>query len=299
MDEPVTTPAGPSGEALLSVVDLRYTAGRREILRGASFEVRRGETYLILASSGAGKTTLLRLCTGMLHPDGGRVLFEGRNLSSYSPEALQALRMRLRFVFEEPVLLSNMNLMENIGFPLFYHTRLDPPAIRERVREEMARLKILDCANESPASVDRSVRRRAHIAMALMLKPDLLVVDSPLAGFDPDIAAMVVKRLQRLREEHGTTILMASHTMEMLSHIADSVGILEEGRIIKSGTLGTIMEMLRSADDSRLGMWSREGLRFESPKASRAEGAAGPAPCAGEETGHVSGGAGNPDPSLP
>ncbi|MCU0722443.1 MAG: ATP-binding cassette domain-containing protein [Planctomycetes bacterium] len=289
MDEKSRQPAGPAGEPILAAVDVRYSIGRKEILRGASFEVRRGETFLILASSGAGKSTLLRACVGMLHPDGGRVLVEGRNLASLSPDALQNLRTRVRFAFEDAVLLSNMSLMENIAFPLYYHTRMDAAAIRERVREEMARLKILDCAGEQPAAVDRSVRRRAHLAMALMLKPDLLVLDNPLAGFDPDIAAMVVKRLQRLREENGTTILMASHTLEMLSHLADSVGILEDGRILKSGTLAVIMEMLRSVDDSRLGMWSRDGLRFDNPKAPR-EGPAEPPEAAGP---------GEPGPALP
>jgi ABC-type transporter Mla maintaining outer membrane lipid asymmetry ATPase subunit MlaF len=295
MDESGKPATGAPGDLILQAIDLRYSAGRREVLRGASFEVRRGETYLILASSGAGKTTLLKICTGMLHADGGRILVDGRNLASLSPEALQALRTRLRFVFEEAVLLSNMTLLENISFPLFYHTRLDAAVIRDRVREEMARLKILDCGSEYPAAVDRSVRRRAHLAMALMLKPDLLVMDSPLVGFDPDIAAMVVKRLQRLREEQGTTILMASHTLEMLSHIADSVGILEEGRISRSGTLATIMDMLRSVDDSRLGMWSRDGLRFDNPKAPREERTERTARPAAEGDGA---GGGEPPPSA-
>ncbi len=238
----------------VSAVNLKYAAGGRQIIRGATFEVEAGETYLILASSGAGKTTLLKICAGITSPDDGTVYIEGRDIARLSTEALRELRTKLRFIFEEGVLLSNMTLYENIALPLIYHTHLDSRTIREKVREEMSHLRILEYATEYPTSVDRSVRRRAHVAMALILPPRILFVDNPLGGFDSEIATLVMERIKRLKEEHDITLIFATHTLEILSRVTNSIGILEGGKIVHSGTLGKIVDMLKAMEDSRLGI---------------------------------------------
>ena len=243
-----------ASDIMLSAYNLQYAVGGRQIIRGATFEVGRGENFLILASSGAGKTTLMKLCAGILSPDRGSVFVEGQDLALLPPEAIRDLRMRLRFVFEEGVLLNNMTLYENVALPLIYHTHLDGASIRNKVAEELESLRILEYAAEFPPAVDRSVRRRAHVAMALVLRPDLLLVDNPLGGFDQEISNLVLGRIRRLREEHGTTVVLASHTLETLSKMTDSIGILEGGKIVHSGTLGKIVDMLKAMEDSRLGI---------------------------------------------
>jgi ABC-type multidrug transport system ATPase subunit len=243
-----------ASDIVLSAYNLQYSAGGRQIIRGATFEVSRGETFLVLASSGAGKTTLVKLCAGILNPDQGSVLVEGQDLATLSPAVRRDLRMRVRFIFEEGVLLNNMTLYENVSLPLLYHTHLDHEAIKKKVSEELDSLRILEYAFEIPAAVDRSVRRRAHVAMALVMKPDILLVDNPLGGFDQEISNLVLGRIRRLREEHGTTVILASHTLETLSKMTDSIGILEGGKIVHSGTLGKIVDMLKAMEDSRLGI---------------------------------------------
>jgi len=243
-----------ASDIVLSAYNLQYAVGGRQIIRGATFEVGRGENFLVLASSGAGKTTLMKLCAGILNPDKGTVFVEGRDMSLLTPEAKRDLRMRLRFIFEEGVLLSNMTLYENVALPLIYHTHLDGASIKTKVAEEMESLRILEYAGEFPPAVDRSVRRRAHVAMALVLKPDILLVDNPLGGFDQEISNLVIGRIRRLREELGTTVILASHTLETLSKMTDSIGILEGGKIVHSGTLGKIVNMLKAMEDSRLGI---------------------------------------------
>jgi ABC-type transporter Mla maintaining outer membrane lipid asymmetry ATPase subunit MlaF len=243
-----------ASDIVLSAFNLQYTAGGRQIIRGATFEVRRKENFLVLASSGAGKTTLMKLCAGILTPDRGTVYVEGKDMSTFSTAAKRDLRLRLRFIFEEGVLLNNMTLLENISLPLIYHTHLDENNIREKVREEMSHLRILEYAAEYPPAVDRSVRRRAHVAMALILRPEILLVDNPLWGFDQEISNLVLGRIKRLKDESGLTLVLASHTLETLSKLTDSIGILEGGKIVHSGTLGKIVDMLKAMEDSRLGI---------------------------------------------
>ncbi|MHC4778226.1 MAG: ATP-binding cassette domain-containing protein [Planctomycetota bacterium] len=238
----------------LSVFNLQYSVAGRQIIRGATFEVARGENFLILASSGAGKTTLMKLCAGILEPQRGTVFIEGKDLWKYSYSARRDLRLRLRFIFEEGVLLSNMTLFENISLPLIYHTHLDEKMIKDRVQQEMSHLRILEYANEFPMAVDRSVRRRAHVASALVLRPEILLVDNPQWGFDQEISNLVLSRFKRLSEEHNVTLVLASHTLETLSKVTDSIGILEGGKIVHSGTLGRIVDMLKAMEDSRLGI---------------------------------------------
>lgn len=238
----------------LSAHNLQYSAGGRQIIRGATFEVQRGETFMILASSGAGKTTLMKICAGILEPDAGTVRVDGTDLADLSMAARRELKLRLRFIFEEGVLLNNMTLFENIALPLAYHTQLDSDTIRDRVRDEMGHLRILEYASEFPPAVDRSVRRRAHTAMALILRPEILLVDNPLLGFDQEIASLVLGRIRRLKEESRITVIFASHTLETLAKNTDSIGILEGGKIVHSGTLGKIVEMLKAMEDSRLGL---------------------------------------------
>jgi ABC-type transporter Mla maintaining outer membrane lipid asymmetry ATPase subunit MlaF len=147
-----------------------------------------------------------------------------------------------------------MSLFENISLPLIYHTHLDEKMIKDRVQQEMSHLRILEYANEFPMAVDRSVRRRAHVASALVLRPEILLVDNPQWGFDQEISNLVLSRFKRLSEEHNVTLVLASHTLETLSKVTDSIGILEGGKIVHSGTLGRIVDMLKAMEDSRLGI---------------------------------------------
>jgi len=242
----------------IAVHDVHYAIQNRDIIRGVSFTLGRGDVFTILSSSGGGKTTLMRICAGLLDPARGRVEIEGQDIREY--RFSQRFRTSVRFVFEEGVLLSNHTLFENVALPLSYHTRLTDDEIRERVLQELKLLQIDRYMDERPSSVNRSVRKRAHFAMTLAVEPDIIIIDNPLEEFDTEGAHIVLDRLKELNEKRQVTLLIASHTLDLISNLTNRIGIMEGGRMVQSGALEKIVSMLRSMDDHKLGFVENDTL---------------------------------------
>ncbi len=236
---------------LISAEDLTYSVNNRDIVRGVSFSLSKGDVFTILSSSGGGKTTLMKLCSGLLEPVSGRVLIEGQDMREF--RLTRRFRTCVRYVFEQGVLLANASIFENVALPLSYHTRMEEEDVRRRVMTELAKMQIDRYKDERPSGVNRSIRKRAHIAMALAVDPEILVIDNPLEDFDPEGAQIVLKRLREVNEERQVTILIASHTLDLLSGITNRIGIMEGGRMVQSGALEKIVSMLKSTDDQKLG----------------------------------------------
>ncbi len=236
---------------VISAEDLTYAIGNRNIVSGVSFSLSKGDVFTILSSSGGGKTTLMRLCAGLLEPVSGRILIEGRDVREF--RSTHRFRTSVRYLFEQGVLLSNATIYENVALPLTYHTRMDEEEMRRRVMTELAKMQIDRYKDDRPSSINRSVKKRAHFAMTLVMEPEILIIDNPLEDFDPEGAQIVLKRLKEMNEEKQVTMLIASHTLDLLASITNRIGIMEGGRMVQSGALEKIVSMLRSVDDQKLG----------------------------------------------
>jgi ABC-type multidrug transport system ATPase subunit len=242
----------------IAVRDLHYTVHNRDIISGVSFSIATGDIFTILSSSGGGKTTLLRICAGLLEPVSGTVEIEGHDLLDY--RKTHRFRTSVRFLFEEGVLLANATIFENVTLPLSYHTQLDEEAIGDKVIEELKALQIDRYKDELPSGVNRSVRKRAHFAMSLAMDPEILIIDNPLEDFDQEGSHIVIDRLARLNEERRVTLLIASHTLDLISGITNRIGIMEGGKMVQSGALEKIVDMLKSMDDHKLGFIDSEPI---------------------------------------
>jgi phospholipid/cholesterol/gamma-HCH transport system ATP-binding protein len=224
-------------DIVLEARDLSFRFNGPEIFQGLNLRLCRGEICIILGVSGSGKSVLLRLLSGLLSPQKGSVEIEGINLATASKEALQAIRMKMGFVFQEAALISNMSIFDNVALPLRYHTRMREPEVEARVAEKMALFEVdRKCDRSIPAQIGLGMRKRAALARALILEPELLFLDEPAVGLGMEAKDLIARVLPNYQERARTTILMVSSEWPSALHTDYRIGLLDSGRIVAEGT---------------------------------------------------------------
>ena len=247
--------------ALIEVDAIVTRFGAKVIHDGVGFQVKRGELVAIVGGSGTGKSVLLREIVGLLRPTGGCVRLFGEDVWRAGDVVLAQLRTRFGMLFQDGALFSSLTVAQNVAAPLVEHTRLAPARIDAlaRLRLAMANLPP-DAANKMPSELSGGMRKRAALARALALEPELLFLDEPTSGLDP-IAARAFDRLVRsLADDLGLTIVLVTHDLDTLFSIVDRVIVLAEGRVIADGPV----EVVRQADND----WIRS--YFSATAAARA-----------------------------
>jgi phospholipid/cholesterol/gamma-HCH transport system ATP-binding protein len=226
------------------VQDLTVAYGDAVVQEHVSFEVRRGEIFFILGGSGSGKTTVLRAMMGLLPPLRGRVLIGGDDLAvAEGPERARILR-RFGVLFQGGALFGSMTLVENVRLPLDELTDLDP---RERQLVALAKLNqvgLLDAADKLPAELSGGMRKRAALARAMALDPQILFLDEPSAGLDPVISAGLDRLVCELSRVGGITLVVVSHELSSVEAIADRCIMLDaaDRAVIAQGTPAELRE---------------------------------------------------------
>jgi phospholipid/cholesterol/gamma-HCH transport system ATP-binding protein len=236
-DEP--KPVGATGSAqspILSIRNLRVAYGEREILHGVSFDVLAGETVVILGGSGSGKSTLLRTLVGLESPTSGEVMVNGKNLVQLSEEEWRELRQHIGISFQSGALFGSMTVGENVALPLLEHTELDPATIEIMVRLKLNEVGLSGYEDYMPAQLSGGMKKRAAVARAMAMDPEILFFDEPSAGLDPIIAAGIDHLLLKLKEAFGITIIVVTHELASAFLIADRMVLLDKGYIVAVGT---------------------------------------------------------------
>jgi phospholipid/cholesterol/gamma-HCH transport system ATP-binding protein len=233
-------------EWIVEIRDLRTRFGTAVVHDGVSLAVRRGEIFALVGGSGCGKSTLLREVLLLQAPASGSIRVFGREVVGLSDEQALPLRRRFGVLFERGALFSSLTVAENVGMVLAEHTDLSP-----RLVSEIAAIKIAltglpaDAAAKYPNELSGGMRKRAALARALALDPELLFLDEPTAGLDPLSASGLDDLVRSLKETLGLTIMMVTHDLDLLWRAADRVAMLDKGRIVGVGT----MEELAALDD--------------------------------------------------
>ena len=213
---------------LIQVRGLTVEAGGAPVLRGLDFDVREGEVLVVLGASGSGKSTLMRHLVGLEPPAAGSVLYRGHDLHHGDPAALAALRRGFGVMFQSGALWTSMSVGENLMLPMRLFTGLDAAERARRARFKLALVGLDGAFDLMPAQLSGGMRKRAALARALALDPELLFLDEPGSGLDPANAARLDELVLNLRHHLGTTVVMVTHEIGSVFAVADRVLFLDE-----------------------------------------------------------------------
>jgi phospholipid/cholesterol/gamma-HCH transport system ATP-binding protein len=230
-------------ETVISLRDLRVSYGEREILHGISFDVLRGETLVILGGSGSGKSTLLRTLVGLEKPSAGEIRIKGRDLAKTSSEEMDEIRTKIGMSFQGGALFGSLTVGENVALPLREHTRLEDSTIEIILRLKLQQVGLEGFEYYTPAQLSGGMKKRAAVARALAMDPEILFFDEPSAGLDPIIAAGIDELILELKRAFHMTIIVVTHELASAFLIADRMLLIDKGNIV---ALGTTEEMRAS-----------------------------------------------------
>jgi phospholipid/cholesterol/gamma-HCH transport system ATP-binding protein len=228
-------PAVPS-EPMISLRNLRVSYGEREILHGISFDVMRGETLVILGGSGSGKSTLLRTLVGLEKPDSGEIWLKGKNIAAISVPEMDEIRKKIGMSFQGGALFGSMTVGENVALPLREHTKLEDSTIEIILRLKLDQVGLSGYENYMPSQLSGGMKKRAAVARALAMDPEILFFDEPSAGLDPIIAAGIDQLILELKKAFRMTIIVVTHELASAFLIADRMVLIDKGHIVAIGT---------------------------------------------------------------
>jgi phospholipid/cholesterol/gamma-HCH transport system ATP-binding protein len=224
-----------SGSAI-AIRNLVTRYGDREILRGVSLDIRRGETFVILGGSGCGKSTLLRHIVGLEQPTGGEILIQGKDITRLPEAEFNELRKKIGMAFQNSALFNSMSVGENVALPLLEHTKLEDSTIQIMTRIKLEQVGLSGFESFMPSQLSGGMRKRAGIARALAMDPEILLFDEPSAGLDPIIAAGIDNLILKLKKAFRMTIVLVTHELASAFLLADRMAMLDKGKILFIGT---------------------------------------------------------------
>jgi phospholipid/cholesterol/gamma-HCH transport system ATP-binding protein len=226
-------------EALVDLRSVNFSYGSpdgRAVLKGINLKAPRGRMIAIMGASGSGKTTLLRLIGGQLHPTTGEILIDGKPLASLDAEGLYRMRRRMGMLFQFGALFTDMNVYENVAFPVREHTSLPEPLIRDLVLMKLEAVGMRGAQRLMPSELSGGMARRVALARAVVLDPLLVMYDEPFAGLDPIAMAVIGELMRKLNDALGATSIVVSHDVVECLQIVDYVYLVADGVIVGEGT---------------------------------------------------------------
>ncbi len=222
--------------SLVSVKNLSFSRGNKKIFDDISLEFERGKITAIMGPSGTGKTTLLKLIGGQLFPELGTISVDGNNVHRLRRSELYNLRKRMGMLFQSGALLTDMNVFDNVAFPLREHTHLPESMIRTLVLMKLQAVGLRGARNLMPNELSGGMARRIALARAIALDPMMIMYDEPFTGQDPISKGALVHLIKSLNTILGLTSIIVSHDVQETAAIADYIYVLSEGKVVGQGT---------------------------------------------------------------
>jgi len=232
----------PEPEVMLSLRDVRVSYGEREILHGVSFDVKRGETLVILGGSGSGKSTLLRTLVGLEKASAGEIWIKGKNIAAIPDAEMDEIRKRIGMSFQGGALFGSMTVGENVALPLREHTKLEDSTIEIMLRLKLEQVGLAGFEYYMPSQLSGGMKKRAAVARALAMDPEILFFDEPSAGLDPIIAAGIDQLILELKQAFRMTIIVVTHELASAYLIADRMVLIDKGYVVAIGTTAEMRE---------------------------------------------------------
>lgn len=229
-------PGGRACEPLVEIRGLCFRRGERTIFEDLDLVIHQGQVTAVMGPSGSGKTTLLKLITGQLRPDAGSIRVAGEEITRLDQKGLFRLRKRMGMLFQSSALLTDLNVFDNVAYPLREHTRLSPSLIRKLVLLKLEAVGLRGAWNLMPSELSGGMARRVALARAIALDPMMILYDEPFTGQDPISMGVLLALIRQLNDAAGLTSILVSHDVRETSQIADRVYLIAEGRVLAEGT---------------------------------------------------------------
>ena len=210
--------------------------GDQTVLDGINLDIHEGETMVVMGGSGSGKSTTLRLMIGSLTPNEGSIEILGKDICPLNEQGMNAVRKRFGILFQSGALFNSMTVAENVALPIVEHTDLSPEIIDIQVKIKLELVGLREAADKYPAEISGGMKKRAGLARALALDPEILFYDEPSAGLDPVTSAQIDELIVDLSRKLGVTSVVVTHEMDSAFTIADRMAMLDRGRMIKVQT---------------------------------------------------------------
>lgn len=223
-------------DVLVSIRNLSFARGERKIFDNIDMDIRRGRVTAIMGPSGTGKTTLLRLIGGQLQPSSGHVLVDGLAVDQLRLRELYALRKRMGMLFQSGALLTDLDVFENVAFPLREHTQLPESMIRTLVLMKLQAVGLRGACRLMPAELSGGMARRVALARAIALDPMMIMYDEPFTGQDPISMGVLVQLIRQLNDALGLSSIVVSHDVRETAAIADYIYLVSGGQVVGQGT---------------------------------------------------------------
>jgi len=243
--------------------------GGRTVLDDLSFEIAKGEIFVIVGPSGTGKSVTLKHIVQLLQPTSGAVWLDGEQISNATGERLERLRERFGYLFQSGALLGWMTVAENVALPLYEKTTLAPDEIAQRVQEVLQMVDLADAAEQMPAEISGGMQKRAALARAIVRRPEIVLYDEPTSGLDPVTSRTIDRLIQHLNKDLGVTSVVVTHDMQSALSIGHRVAMLHRGRFVEIGTPREFVasrcpeaqQFLEAQYITRRGFWQEGGAR--------------------------------------
>jgi len=221
---------------VIEIINVSKTFDGHKVLDNLNLNIETGESTVIIGRSGCGKSVLLKHIIGLLKPDSGHVLIDGKDITRMDEKELSAVRMKFGMLFQGAALFDSLNILENVGFALIEHTNTPRAEIVKRVKESLALVGLKDIEYKKPSELSGGMRKRVGLARAIIVRPEIMLYDEPTTGVDPIMGDSVNDLIIKLHTKLNVTSIAVTHDMTSAYKIADRVAMLYNGKIIVDGT---------------------------------------------------------------
>lgn len=225
----------PAEPSLIRIRGLTTVLGGKKVFDALDMDIPRGKVTAIMGPSGTGKTTLLKHITGQMRGDAGQVMVDGQNVPELSREALYALREKIGYLFQNSALLTDLDVFENVAFPLRQHTKLPEVLIRNIVLTKLQAVGLRGAAPLLPSELSGGMARRVALARAIVFDPMLILYDEPFVGLDPIALNQVLKLIRTLNQTLGITSVLVAHELAAIQQVADHIYLVANGKVVAQG----------------------------------------------------------------
>jgi phospholipid/cholesterol/gamma-HCH transport system ATP-binding protein len=224
----------------IEISHLSKSFGEQKVLDGIDLTISRGQTVSLMGRSGTGKSVLLRLLIGLDQPDSGLIRINGEEITALNADQINKIRRKLGFLFQQAALYDSLTLAENVEFPLKRQTKMPPEERREKVKQLLTAVNLERDLDKLPSEISGGMKKRAGLARALALDPEIVFFDEPTAGLDPISASEIGQLIRDLSKQRGTTSVVATHDIHGVRCFSDRAVLIDKGKVLIDGTFADL-----------------------------------------------------------